>query len=378
MGVSSGSAAVHQPIGTRIVEKGLLFSPRTWWGLALFQATSPFRPLRLDVFLQSLVAIATTLVLSLFSPRRLLLAAVLSPWSLGLLATSVIPTMVSFASGFANLTQNRIPPLPSAISTLQERIESGRAYRYRRYDVYLPPKEELTTTLGGVDPQRQHEQTESPSSPSLLFFFPGMLVHHTAYSEVASKLSDHGILVVVLSMEPIRLGVFGGLGASPKRLRKILRQLGDTVVGMTSDSKFALGGHSLGAFTAMKLASQEDDELMKPSHLFLWGASPNFESVHTDISSTSVPCLLVQASKDNLCTPSSKDVLQRFHDRLPKSTTVFHNIFGGAHHQFGSYAEPEDVRYGGVPEIDTAKFHDKLCHVTSKFLLRSSKQDRRR
>ena len=50
--------------------------------------------------------------------------------------------------------------------------------------------------------QQQHQQQHQ----QVLVFFPGALVEHMAYVGVASRLADqHGIIVAVINLEPVRL-----------------------------------------------------------------------------------------------------------------------------------------------------------------------------
>ena len=57
-----------------------------------------------------------------------------------------------------------------------------------------------------------------------LLFLPGFMVPHSAYSEVAAMISDSGIVVVVLSMEPLRIPA-ASLGADSRDLKRILRRV---------------------------------------------------------------------------------------------------------------------------------------------------------
>ena len=80
-------------------------------------------------------------------------------------------------------SKNRKASFESAQTLLLERLKSKRAIRKQdKYDVFLPVQE---AKIGVI-------------------FFPGALVSHTAYAGIAAALSDKGILVVVLSLEPVR------------------------------------------------------------------------------------------------------------------------------------------------------------------------------
>ncbi len=80
------------------------------------------------------------------------------------------------------------------------------------YDLYFPPKK--------VDKLRikQRGNTLIPS----LFFFPGFGIDHAAYSDVAARISDSGIAVAVISLEPLRLA-HKALGGGIDDLRRLLR-----------------------------------------------------------------------------------------------------------------------------------------------------------
>lgn len=87
---------------------------------------------------------------------------------------------------------------------------------------------------------------------------------------------------------------------------------------------WAIGGHSLGGVVATAYAKDNS----KIDGLLLLASYPN-----NDISKAKFPVLSITASKDTVINMS------KYHnakDMLPK-TTIFKNIDGGNHGQFGSY-----------------------------------------
>jgi len=89
-------------------------------------------------------------------------------------------------------------------------------YRTQKYDVYLPSTNPPPPTKGGPSkPLPQKKQKKKA-----ILFFPGALVPHEAYSDVASYLAEQGqCIVVVMSFEPFRLAT-EYFGADQKKCPK--------------------------------------------------------------------------------------------------------------------------------------------------------------
>ena len=328
----------NQPWGTKLFNKIFLLSPRTWLGALEVQSTSPFRPLDLLVLVQGVLGILVpAIVLGLLSQvfnAHFLIASTLSPWTIQSIQ-SVIPPLSTLTSNCKSWTKMRSSTSREALGVLVERIDGNRAFRYRRYDVFLP-----TQYLGKA-----------------LVFFPGALIDRTAYSEIAALLSDRGIVVVVVSVEPIRLAA-NHLGADTGRVNRIIQQVEKR--HLAYPAVWSLGGHSMGSFAAMRLVLD-----LQPSKLVMWG-SADFPKSRTNISAiVNTRALVVQGSNDKLCQMTDEG-LARFKADLPPIHTVF-VIVGASHNQFGSYAN--NPVFDGYPAIEKGEQQRQVCDVTADFLL---------
>ena len=124
---------------------------------------------------------------------------------------------------------------------LQQRIQSYRAYRTERYDVYLPSSLFSTTSSSssnistassllsttsnnnkntnriGQRQQRRQQQQQQPQQvqqqqyqhqhqhQGAFFLILGVTVSHEAYSDMACWLLNDGIVVTIFSLEPLCL-----------------------------------------------------------------------------------------------------------------------------------------------------------------------------
>ena len=158
-----------------------------------------------------------------------------SPWSIGCAIPALTQTaLVSFVVMSWGL--KRTPALPEAITELENRIADERAYRNRRYDVYLPPASKT-----------------SANSVKGIVLIPGALMDHRSYSEVAGRLADEGSLVLVLSLEPLRVAVRHGGADASDVLRSIEQTLKRT--GLEVD-EWTLAAHSQGTVRAIDLPGE--------------------------------------------------------------------------------------------------------------------------
>jgi pimeloyl-ACP methyl ester carboxylesterase len=132
-------------------------------------------------------------------------------------------------------------------------------------------------------------------------------------------------------------------------------------------AEWSLGGHSMGAFAAMRLAVE-----LQPTNLVFWGMGP-FTEARTDISSIGCPVLVIQGSNDMLCkyTPESREEFRR---ALPLHY-VEKLIRGGTHDGFATY--PNNPIFDGVPGIPKEKQRRLVVAATSNFLLQSKRQELR-
>jgi hypothetical protein len=407
----SQSAKINPRSLPNILDWLLLLSPQTWLGVLEIQdlinmgSIVSYQSLLKGVWgvlIPYVVLWLSRGLLTLNNPVKtppiLWLCWISSPWSLACYQRilsqlmSVWPTLYSCGT-------RRAVVLSSAITTLEQRVQNRRAYRTPRYDVYLPDQSLLLlqslTTLN---------QTTIPSNQRIikqqaLLFFPGALVPHLAYSEVAARLSDAGLVVVVVSMEPLRLA-YHRLGTDRQSMQRIMRQVtnhiwqfgssssssssskvDDTMMESPTTVEWTLMGHSMGSFAAMKLFDEIhsldscslDDEMMTVSKkLVVWGMAA-FIGFATNLSTYhNAEMLVVQGSNDHY-----RKLLQAKNEELethfPIQTTM-NIISGGTHDGFGSYAYPATDGNNSTTasdKIDQERIRqqEEACRITTEFLL---------
>jgi pimeloyl-ACP methyl ester carboxylesterase len=316
------------------------------------------------------------------TPHWLLLCWI-SPWSLTCYQR-ILSQLGSVLSTLHFYRTGRAVALESAITTLQERIQKGRAYRTRKYDVYLPVTSQsslLSSTLN------QTNRTNQNTKLKVLLFFPGLLIPHTAYSEVASRLSDAGFVVVVMSMEPLRLA-YHRLGTDRRSIQRVMRDVtkdvrqlinGEEDVAPLTTVEWTLMGHSMGAFAAMKLFDDIHDS--NSSHgetsnvskkLVVWGMAA-FVGFVTDLSHHSnAEMVVVQGTNDHL-----RDMLQSKNGQLEAhfpTQTYMKMISGGTHDGFGSYSFPAAKNRNSNStalnnlDLERIRQQEEACRITIEFL----------
>ncbi len=251
-----------------------------------------------------------------------------------------------------DFTAGRIPPFKSAQNVLAKRMLEARAMRLEEYDVFLPP----------------HNDDKNHKYPGLVLY-PGWLINHTAYAPIASKLSDAGIVVVVVSMEPFRASV-DSTRMETERYLKIMYELLAEVAPDYPVVDWALGGHSVGAHLAMKVAKATTPGTTK---LVLWAcASRPIDHRPANLShNKKIKVLVLNGSEDKSILQLSFQQQQDFRSILPKDTTnltSYKTIPGGNHNGFGHYEKPKNWKRDGVRTITLDEQQRIAVEETSNFL----------
>jgi len=253
--------------------------------------------------------------------------------------------------------------------------------------LYLPPK--------------PNEATELDRIPSLLFF-PGFGIHCNAYADVAGKISDSGIPVIVVSLEPFRLA-HKALGGGMNDVRRLIKSAGSDVAkhyknihgekngknDVSSDEgidkniivEWALGGHSMGGYNALRLAEEliqtsppsillRDGSISRVgSQIVVWAAGTVVENV-PNLLTSSLRVLVLLASNDMFATFSSPQQKLQFLSKLPKKRRI-ETIEGGNHSGFASYdAAQKSNQFNGPRDIPLETQHEEASSRTAHFLLR--------
>ena len=225
------------------------------------------------------------------------------------------------------------------------------------------------------------------SSVKVALVFPGALVPSAAYAEVAGRLSDKGLIVIVPSLEPYLLAA-PNLGTDLSTvcgiMRKVRKELG--LYRSPRLIEWSLMGHSMGAFAAMRLYDHFQKGhhrldiynerplklhglkrlMFEPLHikdLVLMGVAP-FIAECTNLSKyNDAPnnrILLIQASDDMLMT-ILRDGIDELYRKFPNDTTIRKDIVGGTHHGFASYSDQEG-------QITVQEQQAQVCEYIAEFL----------
>jgi pimeloyl-ACP methyl ester carboxylesterase len=159
------------------------------------------------------------------------------------------------------------------------------------------------------------------------------------------------------------------LGASPRRLKKIMKRVDTTILPQPA-TFWSIGGHSLGSFAAMA-AAKEFTSSSAASSLVLWG-SPNLPNTRTNLrqSTSTMRVLVVQGSEDKLCSMDDTS-REEFLLDLPSFHTSYQTIDGAGHNWFAS-VDAGDPNFLGSPSISMEQQQDEVVNITAMFLLEKS------
>jgi dienelactone hydrolase len=340
-----------------------LFLPQTAFGVLSFAVRSPWAnnsQVDLHQVLHNwIVAFIGLIVIAVITrnwptANQIFILSFLSPYTLGVIHESryVATALTAFCY---NCVRFRRKADQSALDILYERILSKRAIRFNKFDLYLPP---FPRSSQGYLTSSRHHACESSSIPGFIFL-PGAYVDHTAYAPIAAKLSDKGIVVAVLSMEPIRLAA-PFLGGDPIDVIQAMKRA-SKVVRATSSSphiQWNIGGHSAGAYAALRLARQVHVE-----KCCIWAAG-NLDGMVPDLSMLPLDVLTILASNDKFAFLTDQ-MKSRFLSKMPKNTSI-KTIIGGNHAGFGAY--PSNEIFDGTNDIGQGKQHELVCSITASFL----------
>ena len=284
---------------------------------------------------------------------------------------------------YQTCTCHRAKTLSAAYTCLADRMTQKRAYRERRYDVYLPPPvANNNNNKNNNSDSRQRKQQRQRQHAILCL--PGFGVEHAAYAGPASLLSDAGFVVVVLSAEPLRVPtldtttllmgrrrffsfLFDWDNNNKKsahdddQLRRLQAAVRQRVQSLQcgndhdddndDDWQWSLLGHSMGSFCVTHLAACLLQQQQKSTssttsttcvRVVMWASAPFINHMH-DLRRYQHNCchvLVVQGSHDTLLqqmASSTPESTRQFYQLLPKHSTVTKIIPAGTHSGFASY-----------------------------------------
>lgn len=221
----------------------------------------------------------------------------------------------------------------SAKNSFQDRVNHARAKRNVLYDLYFPPKISVKSDVSKA-----------------IIFFPDILVDKTAYSFVLGKISDCGILVAAVNLDPMRLS---GVITNKTSPSNIVSQIGFEIhqlLGIKVE-ELILMSHGEGACAvshAMKVLSAKNTSrrfLPHPTRCIF--CSPT--SFMYDLTNLNISALVIRAVE------SSKATCDGCHDewihrRIPRKRVRICNVVGGSHSGFGHYG-PATFRKDNLTRI---------------------------
>ena len=367
----SAAGATTTRRGIHLLDRLALLDPRTWWGC--FRIINAFLPLDATLLVETVarVFIPAVLLLLLTVPSSTVtLIALLSPWSVGSMSR-VAPHISKQLTVVHSWATSRSSPLPDALECLNDRIERQRAYRTRRYDMYYPPEKMRKEGENGID--------EDGSCHALLIL-PGALIDHGAYSEIATRLADAGILVVVLSMEPLRMASPFLSRTKTKSLVRLTQQISKKHHQHSAHNirTWSVAGHSFGGYRIAELiaASGFNKGVPLPFQNFVLWASP---AVHHLLAMASpdekqrLRVLSIQGERDpTRFMMGGEDNLSAVLETFPLSCEII--LKGASHSQFGSYLvanrtdDPHHWSHSDIAMISRQEQLDQIGNLTVHFL----------
>jgi len=344
-----------------------LLHPKTLYGVLEFINENPYLPASFEPKLVMVhwASVAAAIIGSLLVAYKsksysFFWLAILSPMNLATIyesrfIISSIHQLLIFSCIFRRVTDQH------AYQVLKERIIAGRAISTQRFDLYLPP----TNCTYSNEPSKKG-----------FILLPGANVEYRAYSPVAALISDTGIPVAVMSMEPLRY-TFRSLGSNAHSISQIAH-CASSMIAKTTDQKFHIkswivGGHSMGGFAAMNLISElQHYPTTKPWNLsttkIVCWASGTFRELVPDLSTCKdLKALFVFGKRDLIAAPN-RACFNFLAQKIYPNRLVIKCIPGADHSGFAAYKA--DPKTSGIRTISLNEQHQTVAAITSDFIKR--------
>lgn len=167
------------------------------------------------------------------------------------------------------------------------------------------------------------------TAKSGFIFYSGGLVEPEAYAAHLQPIAQAGYAVFAPTM-PLNLAVFNIDAAD------------EIIAEHPEIEHWIIGGHSLGGAMAAQYAFDNDNQI---DGLVLWAAFP---AQSTDLSNHDISVASIYGSNDGL---ASAEEIKNSAARLPDDT-IFIEISGGNHAQFGDYGEQKGDLSADIPLKD--------------------------
>ena len=175
-----------------------------------------------------------------------------------------------------------------------------------------------------------------------IILYPGALVEPLAYGYYANELSKHGYLVSIPEV------AFNLSITESDKAREFIDKYPEI-------QTWYIGGHSMGGVSAALFAEDNQEDV---NGVILLGAYP---ASSTNLADNHIRVLSIYGEKDGLTT---LDDIEKSKTNLP-DTTVFKEIKGGNHAQFGMYG----IQKGdNSAEVQTLEQQEQMIKTTLEFL----------
>jgi len=159
-----------------------------------------------------------------------------------------------------------------------------------------------------------------------LIYYPGGRIDPRGYSNMMRSIAEEGYLVVVPSM-PINMAIFNTNAA-------------DKIIAHFSEVKnWAIAGHSVGGTSAAIYTAKNPDKI---DGLAIWASYP---ANSADLSELDLPVYMIYGELDE---GVDRPVVKEKKVLLPPDT-VYLEIPGGDHHQFGTYLVDPGMDHSTTP-----------------------------
>ncbi|AQU78187.1 MULTISPECIES: alpha/beta hydrolase [Planococcus] len=186
-------------------------------------------------------------------------------------------------------------------------------------------------------------QPATPNGKGVILY-QGAKVEKEAYAYLGQSLSEQGFVVSIPQL-PLNFGILGSGTAH------------DIIEEHSEVEEWFLGGHSLGGVAASFYA---EDSSAKLSGLYFLGAYPA-----GDFSDSRLPMLSIYAERDGLSTVTDIEESRK----LFSDDSVFVEIKGGNHAQFGLYGEQKGDNAAEIPAIEQ---QDQVVKALTEWINKNS------
>lgn len=172
---------------------------------------------------------------------------------------------------------------------------------------------------------------EASKSDTGIILYPGAKVEPLAYAYLGNALMKKGYSVFIPDM-PFSFAIFN------------TKKADDILKSHPAIKHWYIGGHSLGGTAAAMYAEKNQSKL---DGLFFLASYPASD----DLKQASLQVLSISGEKDGLAT---REKIKKSKKQLP-SQTVYHEIKGGNHAQFGMYGKQKGDQPADIPVLTQQK-----------------------